>query len=83
MKLGNKVILCAASGVLLAIAGAVATLYSICRQNRVNEIKGLMGSTLQQAATVMANVDELHTLGAFDTGKLAQGNRRFPELDTV
>jgi methyl-accepting chemotaxis protein len=74
MKLGNKVILCAASGVLLATVGAIATVYSICRENRVNEIKGLMGSTLQQAETVMANVDELHALKAFDIGKLAPGN---------
>jgi hypothetical protein len=74
MKLGNKVILCAAAGVLLATTGAIATLYSICHQNQVDERKGLMRSTLEQAATVMTNVDELHNMGAFDTAKLVAGN---------
>jgi|CZKS01.1.fsa_nt_gi hypothetical protein len=74
MKLGTKVILCAAAGVLLATAGAIITVYSISHENRVNELKTLMSSTIQQAETVMTNVDELHSLGAFDTAKAAQTN---------
>jgi len=74
MKLGHKVILCAATGVMLATAGAIATVYSISHENRVNELKTLMSSTIQQAETVMNNVDELHALGAFDTAKLAHSN---------
>jgi hypothetical protein len=74
MKLGNKVILCAAAGVLLATAGAIVTVYSISHENRVNELKTLMSSTIQQAETVMTNVDELHSLGAFETAKAAQIN---------
>lgn len=76
MKLGLKVILCASVGVLLATAGAIVTVYSISHENRVNELKTLMRSTIQQAETVMTNVDELHSLGAFDTAKRAQGNSR-------
>jgi hypothetical protein len=68
------VILGAAGGVLLATGGAIWTVYSISHANRVNELKARMSSTIQQAETVMANVDELHSLGAFDTAKLAQGN---------
>jgi methyl-accepting chemotaxis protein len=74
MKLGSKVIMCASAGVLLATAGAIATVYSICHENQLNERKGLMRSTLQQAETVMTDVDELHDGGAFDTAKLVAGN---------
>src|SRR5579872_1479749 len=74
MKLGNKVILCAATGVLLATGGAILTVYSISHENRVNELKTLMSSTIQQAETVMANVDQYHQSGAFDTAKAGQGN---------
>jgi methyl-accepting chemotaxis protein len=59
---------------MLATAGAIATVYSISHENRVNELKTLMSSTIQQAETVMNNVDELHALGAFDTAKLAHSN---------
>jgi methyl-accepting chemotaxis protein len=74
MKLGNKVILSAAGGVLLATGGAIWTVYSISHANRVNELKARMSSTIQQAETVMRNVDELQSLGAFDTAKLTQAS---------
>ena len=74
MKLGTKVILCAAAGVLLASAGAIITVYSISHENRVNELKTLMSSTIQQAETVMTNVDEYHVAGAFDLAKFGKGN---------
>lgn len=69
MKLGQKVILCAGAGVLLATAGAIATVYSISHENRVHELKTLMSSTIQQAETVMSNVDEYHVGGAFADNK--------------
>ncbi|HLK20418.1 MAG TPA: methyl-accepting chemotaxis protein [Bryobacteraceae bacterium] len=72
MKLGQKVIVCAGTGVLLATAGAIATVYSISHQNRVNELRTLMSSTIQQAETVMANVDEYHVGGAFADAKAKQ-----------
>jgi len=72
MRLGVKVILCAAAGVVLATLGAIVTVYSISHENRVNELKTLMSSTIQQAETVMANFDDLHALGAFDVKKASQ-----------
>lgn len=68
MKLGTKITLCAAGGVLLATFGAILTVYSISHANRVNELKSLMSSTIQQAETVAGNMDELHQRGAFNVG---------------
>jgi hypothetical protein len=78
MKLDQKVILCAGAGVLLATAGAIVTVYSISHENRVNELKTLMSSTIQQAETVMTNVDEYHVGGAFDTAKFAKQRGGLP-----
>jgi methyl-accepting chemotaxis protein len=55
----------------LATAGAILTVYSISHQNRVNELKSLMSSTIQQAETVAATMDDLHQHGAFNVA--AQG----------
>ena len=66
MKLGTKITLCAAGGVVLATAGAILTVYSISHTNRVNELKSLMSSTIQQAETVAATMDDLHQRGAFN-----------------
>ena len=74
MKLGTKVMLCAAAGVVLATLGAIATVYSISHENRVNELKTAMSSTIQQAESVMTNFDQLHTQGAFDVRRLRLGN---------
>ena len=73
MKLGLKIIVCAAAGVLLATFGAIATVYHISHGNRVEELKHLMSSTIQQAETVMATVDGYHSSGAFDTKKQDKG----------
>ena len=74
MKLGTKVILCAAAGVVLATLGAIATVYSISHGNRVNELRTLMSSTIQQAETVMANMDDLQAQNAFDPQKMQVGS---------
>ena len=66
MNLGTKITLCAGGGVVLATAGAIITVYSISHQNRVNELKSLMSSTIQQAETVAATMDDLHQRGAFN-----------------
>jgi methyl-accepting chemotaxis protein len=66
MKLGTKITLCAGGGVVLATAGAILTVYSISHANRVNELKSLMSSTIQQAETVAATMDDLHQRGAFN-----------------
>ena len=73
MNLANKITLCASGGVVLATAGAIASVYLISHGNRVNELRSLMSSTLQQAETVAANMDELHGQGAFNTSALTQG----------
>lgn len=65
MKLSEKITLCAASGVVLATVAAIGTVYSISRANRVNELRALMSSLIQQAETVTENVDSLHQSGAF------------------
>ena len=71
MNLANKITLCASGGVVLATAGAIASVYLISHGNRVNELRSLMSSTIQQAETVTANMDDLHGKGAFNTGVLA------------
>lgn len=72
MNLANKITAFASAGVVLATAGAIASVYMISHSNRVNELRLLMSSTIQQAETVTANMDELHSRGAFDTGAVAR-----------
>ncbi|HUE24275.1 MAG TPA: methyl-accepting chemotaxis protein [Bryobacteraceae bacterium] len=71
MNLANKITICASGGVLLATAGAIASVYLISHGNRVNELRSLMSSTIKQAETVTADMDELHGQGAFNTAALA------------
>jgi methyl-accepting chemotaxis protein len=73
MRLGTKITLCASGGVVLATVGAILTVYSISHENRVNELKSLMSSTIQQAETVAATMDDLHQRGAFNAAALAGG----------
>jgi methyl-accepting chemotaxis protein len=73
MNLGTKITLCAAGGVVLATTGAILTVYSISHQNRVNELKSLMSSTIQQAETIAATMDELHQRGAFNVASQGAG----------
>lgn len=70
MKLGTKVTLCAAGGVVLATLGAILTVYSISHTNRVNELRSLMAASIQQAETVTENMDQLHQRGAFSAEAL-------------
>jgi methyl-accepting chemotaxis protein len=70
VNLANKITICASGGVVLATAGAIVSVYLISHNNRVNELRALMSSTLQQAETVSANMDQLHSEGAFNTGSL-------------
>ena len=70
MNLANKITICASAGVMLATAGAIANVYLISHGNRVNELRTLMSSTLQQAETVLANMDDLHNKGAINTAPL-------------
>lgn len=72
MKLGTKITLCAAGGVVLATVGAIGTVYAISHGNRVNELRTLMSSTIQQAETVTADMETLHQGGAFDVSALAR-----------
>ena len=72
VNLANKITLYAGGGVLLATAGAIASVYMISRTNRVNELRSQMSSILQQAETVMADTDRLHSDGAFNNGALAR-----------
>lgn len=73
MKLATKITVCAAAGVVLTTLGAVGTVYAISHSNRVNELRVLMSSTIQQAQTVVENMEALHRDGAFDTAALAKG----------
>ena len=70
MKLSGKTTICAASGVVLATVAAIATVYSISHANRVNELRSLMSSMIQQAETVTHAMDALHQSGAFDKAVL-------------
>src|ERR1700744_2697165 len=80
MKLGTKIMVCAAAGVLLATGGAIATVYAISHTNRVNEFHVLLSSIEQQAEAVMANVDALHREGAFDALALARSVKQSRNL---
>jgi len=71
MKLATKITVSAGGGVVFATLGAIATVYSISHANRVNELKVLMSSTIQQAETVTENVDTLHQNGAFNVQVLS------------
>jgi methyl-accepting chemotaxis protein len=70
MKLATKITLSASCGVVFSTLGAITTVYAISHSNRVNELRALMSSTIQQAETVTENVDALHQGGAFDLGVL-------------
>jgi methyl-accepting chemotaxis protein len=70
VNLANKITICASGGVVLATAGAIASVYLISHSSRVNELQSLTSSTLQQAEAVAADMDELHGKGAFNTGAL-------------
>jgi methyl-accepting chemotaxis protein len=70
MRLATKITMSASCGVVLSTLGAIGTVYAISHGNRVNELRALMSSTLQQAETVMENVDALHQGGAFDLASL-------------
>src|SRR5579864_1353593 len=70
VKLSGKSTLCAAAGVVLATLAAIVTVYSISHANRVNELRSLMSSLIQQAETVTENVNALHQSGAFNTEAL-------------
>ncbi len=73
MKLSGKITACAAGGVVLATLASIGTVYSISRNNRINELRELMSSTIQQAETVTENMDALHRSGAFDVEALRKG----------
>jgi len=72
LHLARKITICASAGVVLATAGAITSVYLISHRNRVNELRSLMSSTIQQAETVTANMNELHANGAFNTEGLAR-----------
>lgn len=80
MKLGTKITLCAAGGVVLATLGAIGTVYAISHGNRVNELRLLMSSTIQQAETVTENMDVLHQDGAFDSVALGKSLKQSQDL---
>lgn len=83
MNIGTKITVCAAGGVVLATLGAVTTVYVISRANRVNELRVLMSSTIQQAQGVTESMDALHESGAFDTGALANGVKQSQDFRTT
>lgn len=70
VKLATKITLSASCGVVLSTLGAIGTVYAISHGNRVDELRALMSSTLQQAETVTENIDALHQAGAFDLAAL-------------
>ncbi len=80
MKLATKITLCATAGVVLATLGAIGTVYSISHSNRVNELRVLMSSTIQQAETVTEDMESLHEGGAFDVAALAKTLKQSQDL---
>jgi len=80
MKLATKITLSASCGVVLSTLGAIGTVYAISHGNRVNELRALMSSTIQQAETVTENVDALHGGGAFDLAALRNSVKQGGEL---
>jgi hypothetical protein len=57
----------AGAGIVLCTLGSIGTVYYISRGNRVEELRRLMSSTLQQAESILAEMEGLHRQSAFDT----------------
>jgi methyl-accepting chemotaxis protein len=76
MKLSSKIILCGTGGVLVSTLVSIAAVSRISKANRVDELRQLMSSTLRQAETVTANVDELGAAGALNTTLLLERFRQ-------
>lgn len=72
MKLGNKITLAAAVAVLATTIAAVITVYVIAQRNRVQELKALMQSTLDQAERMRDKMEVLHGSQAIDMKALSQ-----------
>ncbi|HTW66451.1 MAG TPA: methyl-accepting chemotaxis protein [Bryobacteraceae bacterium] len=80
MKLATKITLCAAGGVVLATLGAIGTVYEISHGNRVNELRVLMSTIIQQAETVTENMNALHQGGAFDAAAMQRSLHQQQDL---
>jgi methyl-accepting chemotaxis protein len=72
MQLSTK-ILCAAGGaVVLSTIGAILVVFLILKEKHITETQRDMSLTIQQAETVRANVDALHSGKAFDLDALVE-----------
>lgn len=75
MTLGRKIYVAVAVATIALTVGALATVYSLSRANRVSAIHERMDTVLSQARTTEANMDRLHGAGAFDIDGLLDAAR--------
>ncbi|GDY12957.1 hypothetical protein LBMAG53_18350 [Planctomycetota bacterium] len=72
MKLGTKIMISAASAVLIATIGSIIVTFMILREKQIKQTHDVMQSMMLQAETVRANFDRLHSAGAFDIPKMVE-----------
>lgn len=61
MKISTKLVAAAVGAACVATLGAIVTVYTVSYDNRINELKGLMSSTLAQAESVTGSMDSLQS----------------------
>ena len=61
MKISTKLVAAAMGAAFVATLAAIVTVYNVSYENRINELKSLMSSTLSQADKVTSNMDSLQT----------------------
>jgi len=66
MKLGTKILLAAASAVVLTALGAFITVRILASRNHINSMHAGMSTILQQAEDVAAKMDDMHKSQVFD-----------------
>lgn len=70
LKLGTKILAAVAVVMLLTTSASIFVVYRISVENRVDDVHRQMQGILEQAETVMANMDHMHMTEAFDVQKL-------------
>lgn len=77
MKLNTKLLLGAATAVLVTTAACIITVHRISAGNRVRAVREQMSAVLQQSESVAGNMDYMYRHGAFDQpGLLATARRQ-------
>ena len=72
MNIRNKIVLAGAAAVVLTIGGAIFTVHSLSKSNRVDSLHEVMHATLLQAENTRSQIDALHQQKALDMASLME-----------